>query len=136
MNKFLLLVLATLMSGCAQYQWRNTSNPSANFSVDHGVCSNEAITKIPRMVASQPAPVGTPQPSAYTTNCYREGFTNNLVCKSVPSGSSVTDMASQNAADRSRMMQQSQFDSQYQAQINQYTANCLASKGWQQFRTK
>jgi len=118
--------------GCAQYQWKN-NNPSANFSVDYGTCSNEAITRIPKQVVVQNnAPAN---PSSYSTNCYREAFTNNLICNTKPTGS-VNDMAAQNAAERSRMMQQSQLDSQYQSQLNQYTNNCLASKGWQQYRVK
>lgn len=136
MNDLKVRLITTIpflfLIGCAQYQWRN-SNPSANFSVDYGVCSNEAITRIPKQVAVQTAvPVNQ---SSYATNCYREAFTNNLICNTKPTGSTA-DIAAQNAAERSRMMQQSQLDSQYQSQLNQYTNNCLATKGWQQYRVK
>lgn len=66
-----LLAIASLASGCAQYQWQKAGATEADFNRDRYYCQMEAARAFPAQIVQTQIGGGYTTPS--TTNCYGTG---------------------------------------------------------------
>lgn len=120
------LVSMMLLTSCARTKWVNETDSSANYTRDTAFCENEAIRTVPpapTRITVSPAAAAAPQ--TYSTNCSKWGTETNCTTTARAAPKSTSKLAafmdgySEGESNRSN-----------RGDIDKYTKNCLALKGW------
>lgn len=111
------LVLVTVLSGCAQYQWHKQGAAQVDFNRDSYECQMEAARVYPTLVVTQGMRMSA------STDCSGStyGNTTRVNCSTTPAGyfPGTERTVDVNAGNRSRA-----------------AAQCMNARGWQLIRVK
>lgn len=126
-----VLVSVLLLTACARTKLvhTNETDSSANYTRDTAVCENEAIRVVPpapTRITVAPAAAAT-SPQSYSTNCSKWGDETNCTTTARAAPRSTNKFAAfmdgYNKGEANRASSNS-------ADIEKYTKNCMALKGW------